>query len=183
MGFNFAGKHRPVPKEIFKDDILGTIRVFGSGLEFDDNFFPNYGGVEFKFVTEKGVMIPARINRAGGFDIAYEEFSANREQILTHLRRIRSFEKLIMNEILRDAENDTLEQIAIENEEFVNGLVSLTISVTVILENAVAEPDDASVSSNVRILSENSGVNLSTAYYVDLSEGKIDRGASYTDHE
>jgi len=88
-----------------------------------------------------------------------------------------------MNEILRDAENDALEQIAIESEEFVNGLVSLTISVTVILENAVAEPDDAYVSSNVRILSENSGVNLSTAYYVDLSEGKIDRGASYTDHE
>ena len=153
MGFNFAGKHRPVPKEIFKDDILGTIRVFGRGLEFDDNFFPNYGGVEFKFITEKGGMIPARINRAGGFDIAYEEFSANREQI------------------------------AIEGEEFVNGLESVTISVTVILENAVAEPDDAYVSSNVRILSENSGVDLSTAYYVDLSEGKIDRGASYTDHE
>ena len=88
-----------------------------------------------------------------------------------------------MDEILRNAENDTVDLISNESDEFRNTLVSLTISVTINLEDAITTPDDVVVFSNVKILSEGSGVNLSTEYFVNLSEGKIDCGASYTDHE
>ena len=183
MKIYWGGKPKPEPKEVINDEVLGTIKVFNNGLEFVDNFFPNYGGVEFKYVTENNVMIPAKIERAKGFDVAYEEFTTNRKQIIAYLRRIRSFEKLIMDEILRNAENDTIVLISNESDEFRNTLVSLTISVTINLEDAITAPDDAVVFSNVRVLSEGSGVNQSTEYFVSLSEGKIDSGASYTDPE
>lgn len=183
MKIYWGGKPKPEPKEVINDEVLGTIKVFNNGLEFVDIFFPNYGGVEFKNVTENNLMIPAKIKRAEGFDISYEEFTSNRKQIIAYLRRIHSFEKLIMDEILRNAENDTVDLISNESDEFRNTLVSLTISVTINLEDAITAPDDAVVFSNVKILSEGSGVNLSTEYFVNLSEGKIDSGASYTDHE
>ena len=182
MKIYWGGKPKPEPKEVINDEVLGTIKVFKDGLEFD-NFFPNYGEVEFKYVTENNVMIPAKIERAKGFDVAYDEFTTNRKQIIAYLRRIRSFEKLIMDEILRNAENDTIVLISNESDEFRNTLVSLTISVTINLEDAITAPDDAVVFSNVRVLSEGSGVNQSTEYFVSLSEGKIDSGASYTDPE
>ena len=66
MKIYWGGKPKPGPKEVINDEVLGTIKVFNNGLEFVDNFFPNYGGVEFKYVTENNLMIPAKIKRAEG---------------------------------------------------------------------------------------------------------------------
>ncbi len=183
MKINWGGKPKPEPKEVINDEVLGTVKVFNDGLVFDNSFFPDYEGLEFKYVTDKNEQIPVKITKTEGFDVDYDEFGANKEEYLTHIRRIHSFEKLIMDEVLSQLEDEIPSELSFESEEFRNSLVSITITVGVDLKDVLELPDEADVSSYTTVLSEHGAWNLAVWYSVDLANGTIECVDSDAGHE
>lgn len=174
MKIYWGGKPKPGPKEVIDDEVLGTVKAFNDGLVFENSFFPHYEGLEFKYVTENNEQIPARISKTEGFDVEYDDFAGNREEYLTHIRRIRSLEKIIMDEVLSRAEEEISQDLALESEEFRNSLVSINISVGVDISDILDSPDEANVSSYTTVLSDHGAWNLSVFYSVDLANGTIE---------
>ena len=183
MGFNFAGRPKPVPKEEIVDEVLGKIKVFNDGLLFESAFFPNYENIGFRLVTEDGKQIPAEIGPTKGFDVDYDVFIGNKEKYLTHIKRIHSFEKNIMDAVLERAQDDVLSQLDFESEEFNDNLSGMELSVTVDIEDIDYDPDNASLSSYVCLTSENNGaVEITVKYNLDLKDGKMEGYYSDTGH-
>lgn len=168
----------PELKEIIDDEVLGTIKVFENGLYFENKFFPNYEGLELGFETENNEIIPVKIEETDGFDVEFVEFTENKEAYLTHLKRIRSFEKTIMDEMISYWDNEIASDLDFVSDEFRNSLINITISMNIELVDTVISPDDAVVNSNAVVLSENGARDLFVVSYVDLNDGSIEFGYS-----